>query len=207
MVSAPKQTVAVPPPPLPVEVPWPVSASLSARIAAYVVDSVILLAFVLVFFVLAGLQLLLASDWGETDPSDAAIVAFISIFAGGTVLAWSAFNVALLRWRGQTTGMYVLGIRAVREDGAPITGGQALLRWCALHPLLLHPFVLPLWAILMLLSIDFALSRGGIVMVIAVFLLAAASPIVNLALVVFGDGRRTLQDRITRTSVVHIEAP
>lgn len=207
MVSASKEAVDLRPAAASHGAPSEPVASLNARLSAYLVDSVVLAAFILVFFVLAGLQLLATSDWGGSDPPDEAIVAFIAVLSGGTLLTWSAFNIALLRWRGQTTGMYVLGIKAVGDDGSPLSPGQALLRWFALHPLLLHPFALPLWAVLTLLSVDFALSRGGVVMVIAIALLAVASLFINLGLVLFGEGRSALHDRIARTHVVHIEQP
>lgn len=207
MVSATNATVESTPTAAPPEAQHQPVAHRNARISAYLVDSAILLSFILTFFVLAGLQLLITTGWGDSDPSDAAIVAFIAIVSGGTLLAWSALNVALLRWRGQTTGMYVIGIRAVGEDGGTLSAQQALLRWFALHPLLLHPFLVPLWAVLLLLSVDFALSRGGFVIASALALLAIASLVVNAALVFFGDGQRALHDRIARTQVIHLDQP
>ena len=85
-------------------------ARVNARISAYLLDSLVLLVFILVFFIIGGAVLLFSSDLGGEDPPDSAYYAFIAIFLAGTILAWSAFNLALLRWRGQTAGMYVVGI-------------------------------------------------------------------------------------------------
>ena len=182
-------------------------AHLNARVSAYLVDSVILLAFILVCFVLAGLQLLVAANRADGDPPDAAIVTFIVIFSGGALVSWTIFNVALMRWRGQTAGMYVIGIKAVSEETTALTTGRAAVRWFALHPLFFHPFLLPLWVMLTLLSVDFALSRLGVVTAVALILLTLVSPVVNLLLMLFGDGRRALHDRLAHTLVVHLEQP
>ena len=189
----------------PANVAQPV-ARLSARVFAYLVDSVVLLAFILVCFVLAGLQLLIAANRADGDPSDAALVAAIAIFSGGALVSWTIVNVALMRWRGQTAGMYVIGIKAVSEDKNPLTTGRALLRWFALHPLLLHPFLIVPWTILTLLSIDFALSRLGVATAVALILLTLATPVVNLLLILLGDGR-ALHDRLAHTLVVHLDQP
>lgn len=182
-------------------------ARLNARFSAYLVDSVILLAFILVCFVIAGGQLLLASGWGEGDPSDAAIVAFVAILSAGPLLSWTAFNVALLRWRGQTAGMYVIGIKVVGEDAAALTTRRVLIRWFAMHPLLFHPFLLPAWTMLMLVSVDFAFSRFGIVVAVTVVLLTVVSIVVNPSLMRIDAGRRALHDHLARTLVVHLEQP
>src|SRR3989304_507574 len=98
-------------------------AHVTARVSAYLLDSLVLLVFILVFFIIGGAVLLFSSDLGGEDPPDPAYYAFIAIFLAGTILAWSAFNLALLRWRGQTAGMYVVGIRAIGEDGRDPTTG------------------------------------------------------------------------------------
>src|SRR3990172_6541963 len=81
------------------------AARVNARVSAYLLDSAVLLVFILAFFVLGGAVLLFSSDLGGEDPPDSAYYAFIAIFVAGTLIAWSAFNLALLHWRGQTAGM------------------------------------------------------------------------------------------------------
>ncbi len=185
----------------------PSLAHLNARISAYLVDSVILLAFILVFFVLAGAELLIADSRSGGDPPDPAYYAFIAIFLGGALLSWSGFNLALLGWRGQTAGMYVIGIQVVPEGPERLTTGRRLLRWFGLHPLLFHPLLLPLWSILSLLLVSLLVSQIVLVVTIAVILLCLVSPAANLALLITDPQRRALHDRLARTLVVHLEQP
>lgn len=182
-------------------------AHLNARISAYLVDSVILLAFILVFFVIGGSVLLLTSDLGQGDAPDSAYYASIAIFLGGSLLSWTVFNLALMRWRGQTTGMYVIGIRTVSEDGSALTTGRTFLRWFGLHPLLFHPFLLPVWAIFSLLVVSFTLNQVVLVVTLALVLLCLVSPAASLLAMLFDAERRALHDRLARTLVVHLERP
>ncbi len=182
-------------------------ARLSARIAAYLLDSAVLLAFILVWFVIAGAVLLFASDFGKNDPPDSAYYAFIAVFLGGLLLSWSAFNLALMRWRGQSAGMYIVGIRTVCEERTSLTTARALLRWFGLHPLLFHPFVLPLWALFSLLATSLTLSQAVLIVTLALVLLCVVSPAASLLAVLVDTERRTLPDRLARTVVVHLEQP
>src|SRR4029077_3472399 len=99
------------------------------------------------FFSLAGLVLLLSSHLGRVDPPDSAYYAFMGVFIGGTVLAWSIFNLGMARWRGQTAGQYIVGLRTISEDARPISTGRLLIRWFGLHPLLFHPLLIPVWGL------------------------------------------------------------
>lgn len=180
-------------------------AHLNARISAYLVDSVVLLAFVLVFFVIGGSILLLTSDLGKGDAPDSAYYAAVAVFLGGTLLSWTAFNLALMRWRGQTAGMYVVGIKAVSADDPVLTTERTFLRWFGLHPLLFHPFLLPIWAIFSLLVVSFTLNQVVLVVTLALVLLCLVSPAANLLAAILDPERRTLHDRLARTLVVHME--
>jgi len=181
-------------------------ARLNARISAYLVDSVVLVAFILVFLVIGGSILLFSSDFGEGDPPDWAYYACVFVFLGGTLLFWSAFNLALMRWRSQTTGMYVVGIKTEGEDGA-LTNGRILLRWFGLHPLLFHPLLLPVWVIISLVLVSFTLSQVVLAITIAVTLLCIAAPVAGLIAMLTDDARRALHDRLAGTIVVHIDQP
>ena len=208
MLSAAKQTLERSSPAVASQkAPTRPVARLNARISAYLADSIILLAFILVFFVIAGLQVLATTGWGQNNPSDASLAAFIAILSGGTLLSWTVFNMVLMRWRGQTTGKYVIGIRVVGDDGPSLPMRRMLLRWIALHPLLYHPFLLPAWVVLFLLSVDLAFSPLGIVLALALILLSVASLVVNLVTVLLDSERRALHDRLARTRVVHLEVP
>ena len=207
MVSAPKHAVeGSTPAALATAMARPV-AQLRARVTAYLVDSIILLAFILIFFVLGGLELLIADSRTDGDPSDAAFYAFVAISLGGSLLAWTAFNLALMRWRGQTTGMYVIGIKIVGEDAAALTTGRMLLRWFGLHPLLFHPFFLPVWLIFSFLVVSATLSQLALVITLALALLCLVSPAVSLLTALIDPERRALHDRLARTLVVHLPQP
>ena len=182
-------------------------AHLNARVSAYLVDSVILVAFVLVFFVIGGAVLLFTSDLGRGDPPDSAYYAGIVVFIGGSLLAWTIFNLALVRWRGQSAGMYVVGIRAVSETGSSISWQQAVLRWFGLHPLLFHPFLLPVWGVLSLLVVSLTLSQVVLIVTLALVMLCIAAPLVGIGTMLLDSERRALHDRLARTTVVHMEQP
>jgi uncharacterized RDD family membrane protein YckC len=182
-------------------------ARLNARVSAYLADSVILFAFILVFFVLGGLQLLIADNRTDGDPPDPAYYAFIAIFLGGPLISWTAFNLLLMAWRGQTAGKYVLGIKTVSAEDAPLTFRRVLLRWFGLHPLLFHPLLLPLWTVASLLVVSFTLEQAVLVVAVALALLCVVSPLANLVLLMADPERRALHDRLARTMVVHLEHP
>ncbi len=191
--TAPSSTAAVP------------VARLNVRISAYVVDSVVLLLFILTFFVISGGVLLIASDFGAGDAPDAAYYAFISTFIGGPLISWTLFNLALMRWRAQSAGMYVIGIKTVTEDGQPPAPGTVLLRWFALHPLLFHPLLLPIWVMLALFSVSITLSQVVLIVTVTLALLCIVSPIASLLAMSFDAERRALHDRVAHTLVVRIE--
>lgn len=182
-------------------------AHLNARISAYLADSVILVAFILVFFVVAGAELLIANSRSDGDPPDSAFYAFVAIFLGGVLISWTLANLALVRWRGQTAGMYVIGIKVVPSEGDRLTAGRLLIRWFGLHPLLFHPLLLPLWSILSLLLVSLIVSQLVLVVTVALVLLCVVSPAANLALLITDPERRALHDRLARTVVVHLEQP
>ena len=181
-------------------------ANLNARISGYLVDSVILVAFILVFFVVGGAVLLFTSDFGAGDPPDWAYYACVALFVGGTLLAWTVFNLALLRWRGQTAGMYVLGIKTVGADGS-ITIGRLLVRWFGLHPLLFHPLLLPVWAVVSLLLFSFTLNEIVLAVTLCLVLFCIAAPIAGLVTMLVDPERRALHDRLAGTLVIHLEQP
>ena len=204
MVSASKHAVERATPAAPAGAVGRPVAHLSARVSAYFVDSIVLLAFILVFFVIAGLELLIADSRTAGDPSDAAYYAFAAIAIGGSLIAWSAFNLALMRWRGQTMGMYVIGIKTVGEDGTALTTGRTLLRWFGLHPLLFHPLLLPIWLILSYLIFAATPSRAALAITLVPVLLCLVAPAVSLSTALLDHERRALHDRLAHTLVVHI---
>lgn len=187
-----------------VAVTAPRNASLDARIAAYLVDSVILLSFTLFFLVIAGFQLLATSDFGEVDPPDSSFYAAVAILLAA-IPAWSVFNLALLRWRAQTGGQYVLGIRVARTDGSPPSFRQHLARWLLLHPLLFHPVLIVPWGILSLILTSFTLNQIVLAVTAAIVFLCVIAPVAGLIALLTDAQRRALHDRLTGTVVVRVE--
>ena len=110
-----------------------------------------------------------------------------------------------MRWRGQSLGMYIVGIRTVAIGGAPLATRTVLLRWFGLHPLLFHPFLLPIWALLALYSVSVTFSQIVFVITVALVLLCVVAPAASLLAMAVDSNRRAIHDRLAHTLVVHID--
>ena len=181
-------------------------ASLEARLVAFVVDSVVLLSFILVLLAVAGLQLLIASDFGKEDPPDYSFYAILAIVMA-VIPLWLAFNVVLCRWRGQTVGKYVADIRVVRSDGRPLGLWTSLVRFLLLHPLLFHPFLALLWLLTAAVTTSVTLSAVVLVVTLALVFLSLAAPFLAAGSVLLDGRRRALHDRVAGTTVVLASSP
>jgi uncharacterized RDD family membrane protein YckC len=182
-------------------------AALNARASAFLIDTVVLFAFQLVLFIIAGGQLLLLSDMGEVMPPDSSFAAFSAALSIGLLLIWTAFNVGLALWRGQSAGKYVVGIKIESEGGGRVSLGRHVVRWLGLHPLLFHPFLTVSWAIMYFYFFSWVVNRAVYVASGALLLLCLVAPLVALAYVVLDPGRRALHDRLAGTVVVHLDEP
>ncbi len=180
-------------------------ASLSARFFAYLIDSVVLLGFVLAFLALAGLVLWLSSNLGKEDPPDSAYYAFIGIFIGGTIISWSVFNIVLMLWRRQTAGQYIAGLRIVCADESTPSTGQTLLRWFALHPLLFHPLLIPVWALFAAITVSLTLSQFVFAVTLGLVALCIVAPAAALVAALLDRDRRSLYDRASGTIVIPVK--
>jgi uncharacterized RDD family membrane protein YckC len=179
--------------------------ALRARASAYLIDSVVLLGFIMAFFAMAGLILLLASDLGDEDPSDAAYYAFIGIFIGGTLIGWSVFNLALSLWRGQSPGQYMVGAHVVSEDGGRPTASQIVVRWLSLHPLFFHPLLVPVWGLFAAIAVSVTLSQAVLALTLGLVALCIVAPAVALITSLADPAGRALHDRVVRIIVATIE--
>lgn len=179
-------------------------ARLNARISAYLIDSAVLLGFILIFLIIAGVILLLNSDVGKQDAPDSAYYAFMGVFLGGTIIGWTLFNVALIAWRAQTIGKYIIGIRIVGEDGRSVAFVRTFLRWISVHPLFFHPLLLPVWAVFALVATSVTLSQVVLVVTLGVLLLWIVAPTVALITLLLDPSRRALHDRLAGTVVVYV---
>jgi len=173
---------------------------------AFLVDSVVLLTFILVVLAIAGLQLLLTSDLGEEDPPDSSFNAILGITMA-VIPLWLIFNVALCRWRGQTVGKYVADIKVVREDGQPLGLGTSLVRFLLLHPLLFHPFLALLWLLTAAITVSVTVSAAVLVVTLALVFLSLGAPLLTAGAVLLDGRRRALHDRVAGTTVVPVSRP
>jgi len=176
-------------------------AGLEARLVAFVFDTLILLAFLALFAIVAMFQLLVRSNFGDNEAPDSAYYAALGIIAG-VVPFWLLFNVWLLSWRGQTVGKYIVGIRIARHDGERIGVLRAVARMLLLDPVLFHPLLAIPWALLVVYGTMLTSNALVLVATATVLLLSIVAAPVALA-AILSDGRhRALHDRIVGTLVV-----
>ncbi len=171
-------------------------ANLRARAGGYVVDMVIFAAIAMILTVIAGLILLLRTDWAKQDASDADLYAFLATIGLGVPVVWTVLNLALLTTRRQTGGQYVAGIRLAREDGGRLSARNAAAWWFCLNPLLFSwPMALvaglPLAGVLALVLSNLTVVAFGVIV-----LLCAVSPLVALIAAATDAQNRTLHDRV-----------
>ena len=179
----------------------PRGAGLQARLIAFIFDTVILVAFLALFGMIAMFQLLARGNFGDSEPPDSAFYAAIGIVAA-VIPFWLLFNVWLLSWRGQTVGKYIVGIRIARSDGGRLGGFRALLPDVLAEPVALSPCA------------DRSLGAAGhlrhdehqepvvLFTTATVLALSVLATPVALATVLADRKRRALHDRIVDTLVV-----
>jgi len=179
----------------------PRGAGLQARLLAFIFDTVILVAFLALFGMIAMFQLLARGNFGDSEPPDSAFYAAIGIVAG-VIPFWLLFNVWLLSWRGQTVGKYIVGIRIARSDGGRLGGFRALFRMFLLNPLLFHPVLTVPWTLLVILGTQQTGNAVVLFTTATVLVLSVLATPVALATVLADRKRRALHDRIVDTLVV-----
>jgi len=176
-------------------------AGLEARVAAFIFDTIILLAFLALFAMVAMFQLLARSSFGDADAPDSAYYTALGIIAG-VVPFWLLFNLCLLSWRGQTVGKYIVGIRIARSDGGRIGVTRAFARLLLLDPVLFHPLLAVPWALLVVYGTMLTQNTVVLVATATVLLLSIVAAPVALAAILADGRRRALHDRIAGTLVV-----
>lgn len=114
-------------------------AGFSVRLIAFILDAMAMISIFALFVTAAGIQMLLRSNWGDTDPSDNAV--WTGIFIAGSfflLLPW--YFTAMWWWKGQTLGMMAVRIAVSDRLGHLPTFWQAFVR-TLVYPLSFLPLL------------------------------------------------------------------
>jgi uncharacterized RDD family membrane protein YckC len=111
-------------------------ANFESRFVAAVLDTLVLFIIAAVMLAIAGLVLLISSDFGEIDPSDSAYYTFVGILIGVLPL-WALYFFFSWAWRGQTIGDAIMQITVLRSNGAALGLTGAFARLIAVSAYLL----------------------------------------------------------------------
>ena len=179
-------------------------AGLGSRLMAYVLDSVFLFAFTMLFATASFLNIFLRSDSGRDNASDGTI--WLSVYMLLlTVPAWYLFNLALTLRRGQTVGQYVMGLRLVSADGSPLTPKRLSTYWLALHPLLFHPMLAGFWLLFAWVAISISENDLLLVLGLAFAFICVLAPLASLAFAAFDRQHRGVHDRLAGVRVNYVD--
>lgn len=179
-------------------------AGLGSRAFAFVLDSVVLFAFALLFATVSFLNIYIATHSGRDNPSDQTITVSVAILMA-SVPAWLLLNLVLSLKRGQSVGQYVAGLQVVKEDGASPGLLRTLLYWLALHPLLFHPLLAFFWVLLAYVALSLSENTALVIGSLAVGLICFFAPPIAFFTALRDRGRRALHDRIAGVVVVRLE--
>jgi uncharacterized RDD family membrane protein YckC len=179
-------------------------AGLGSRLVAYVLDSVFLFAFTMLFATASFLNIYLRSDSGRDNASDGTI--WLSVYMLLlTVPAWFLFNVALTSRRGQTVGQYVMGLRLVAADKAPLTPKRLATYWLALHPLLFHPMLAGFWLLFAWVAISISENDLLLVLGLALAFMCVLAPLASLVFAALDRQHRGVHDRLAGVRVNRVD--
>jgi uncharacterized RDD family membrane protein YckC len=180
------------------------SASLGQRLLAYLLDSIVLFAFSMLFATASFLYLFRQTDYGRGAVTDS--VAWTSVVILMLAIpAWVVFNLLLAAKRGQTVGQYVLGLGVVTSEEGDPTARRLLTYWLALHPLLFHPFFAGLWVLFGFMSgLSLSQNEALLVLFLAVALLCVVAPLAGLLFALADPQHRAIHDRIAGVKVVRV---
>jgi uncharacterized RDD family membrane protein YckC len=180
------------------------AAPFGTRLLAYLLDSVVLFGFTMLFASVAFINIFLRSESGRTRASDEVIWDSVILLVL-TVPAWLLVSLLLTWRRGQTVGQYVAGLRLAREDGADPGIGQLALYWLALHPLLFHPLLGGFWLLMAVVALSLQQHDAVLVLSLGIAILCLLAPIASLVFAMLDPERRAIHDRIAGIRVVRLE--
>lgn len=108
---------------------------------------------------------------------------------------WAAFFVYFWSQQGQTLGMRAWKLVLIAEDGRPPHPARALWRWCLIMLIFLLPISLCFTFDLLLFPKDWLIA-----LIILTF-----PVILGYSFALFGKSKRSLFDRLSRTSIVVVD--
>ena len=171
-------------------------AGAGARILAYLIDSVVLFCFSIIFLVAAFLVLFIDSDEGRDEISNGEGWAVVALLLAN-LPAWVACSVLLCHKRGQTVGQYLMGLGIVAEDGSQPRLGRLVTYWLGLHPLVFHPLMSVVWLFLAWILVAKTTNEVAVIVAGAMALLCFVAPLAGLVLMLSDPQRRALHDRLS----------
>jgi uncharacterized RDD family membrane protein YckC len=179
-------------------------ATAGARILAYLIDSVILFCFSMIFLVAAFLVLFIDSEDAREDITNGEGWAVIFILLAN-LPAWILCSVLLCWKRSQTVGQYLMGLSIAKEDGSRPGLGELATYWLALHPLVFHPLMSMVWLFLAWLLLAKTTSEVMVIIAFSMALLCFVAPLAGLLLMLSDAQRRALHDRLSGLRVQRLQ--
>lgn len=170
-------------------------ASFESRVAAGVLDLLVLFIIASLLVTAGSVVILISSDFEKVDPSATAINIFWGC-VGAIPIAYVLYFFLALAWKGQTVGAAVMQVMVVRSDGRPLGVIGSMARVIGLGAYVLVAGI----GVIAAYSVRDSAEQAAAVVGVA-FLLVA----LGLLIAAFDPHRRTLHDRIAGTIVVHVD--
>lgn len=169
-------------------------ASFESRVAAGLLDALVLFIIAALFVAVGALVVLISSDFERVEPSETAINLFwvctVAVIPAALLYLFISYA-----WKGQTIGKSVMQIMVIRSDGRllGVLGAVGRVIGVLIYPLFLGAGALGGYALR-----DTAWQAVAAVAVAALFIAA------GILWAAFDQHRRTLHDRIAGTIVVRV---
>ncbi len=170
-------------------------ASFESRVAAGVLDVLVLFIIASLLVTAGSIVVLVSSDFEKVEPSATAINILWGC-VGAIPAAYVLYFFVALAWKGQTVGAAVMQIMVIRSDGRPLGVLGSMARVIALGTYALFVGVGVVAAYSLRDSAGQAAAAVG-----AAFSLAT----IGFLIAAFDSHRRTLHDRIAGTIVVQLD--
>ncbi len=169
-------------------------ASFESRVAAGVLDILVMFIIAALLVTAGALIVLISSDFERVEPSSTALNAFW-VCVGSIPPALLLYFFIGFAWKGQTVGASVMQLMVIRSDGRPlgVLGAMARVIGLLVYILIAGAGILAAYALRESTAIAGAILAATFVLVAFGFIWAA-----------FDRHRRTLHDRIAGTIVVRL---